>query len=198
MTHSQKTIHFHSVFVFAVNTDRRTSQHKRDSDTPSMPNGSEPYTGRQFMTDSIIESPDFRRTTPLVDIIVYIKDIKATGMTDLALSTKIETRIKTVLRIEPIEVQCYSKLGIGHIRVSTEDEKGCLINMGNFELDPTIAASTIIFTDTFELVWFVVFEANNQDSGVDWPSVNDISSRWVEVFRGEKPCECEHGQRSIS
>ncbi|CAF3753117.1 unnamed protein product [Rotaria sp. Silwood1] len=119
-------------------------------------------------------------------------DLPSPNKSDSELTSLIRHRIETTFRLTLIEIECYSKLGIGLIRVKENETKDYLVKtIGRIALSPQDTSATILFTETLEYVSYVVLDTTNVKDEINWPKPEVISNRWAEVYSGEKPNSCE-------
>ncbi|CAF0936839.1 unnamed protein product [Rotaria sordida] len=124
--------------------------------------------------------------------IVYITDLAFINKNDFELADLIRHRINAMLRIKLIGIQCYSKLGVGFIRVEKNEIKEYLINdVGWIGLDSKDGSSKIIFSEKLELISYIVLELTNEKDAANLPKPDEVIARWIEVSKGEKPHSCD-------
>ena len=118
-------------------------------------------------------------------IAVYIPDLPVGVFDDERLEPKISQRLTTQ---HVVKVRCYSRLGIGVVYVNTnEDKRRLLHEMKTMELDSS-AAMKVSFTDSLELVSYVVVESKHSE---DPPSIAEVSQCWMQQYRSSTPVRCE-------
>ena len=118
-------------------------------------------------------------------------DIPLLDMSDLQLATLIDQRIKT-FRISLLDVQCYSKLGMGRIRVQDNETLQHLTEeVGRLALKPQGASATVLFTKTFTYVSYIVLTTTDQHDDIDWPKPERLMRRCREIYSDEALQSCE-------
>jgi uncharacterized protein (TIGR02452 family) len=129
---------------------------------------------------------------PQPKFLVYIMDVPSLDKSDSELTSMIGQRIEATFRLTLIDIGCYSKLGIGFIRVKDNETKLYLTEtIRTLALSPRDASATILFTETLEYISYVVLDTTNVKEDIDWPKPEVISQRWIEVYSKEKPSSCE-------
>lgn len=124
--------------------------------------------------------------------VVYITDLPSDIEDDYKLETLICRRIEDLLQVKPKKLKCYSRLGIGVIYVTEERLKDRLLNkIGKLALDPKEGKYFITFVETIELISYIVLDVTNELKDEELPSAKDISRRWVELHKREKPLSCD-------
>jgi uncharacterized protein (TIGR02452 family) len=124
---------------------------------------------------------------------VYISDLPLHIDDDDQLASLIRRRIEKTLQFTPIDVKCYSKLGVGVVIVSDNKTKERLIDeVGNLTLQPKDGKDIISFVETLELVSYIVLDISKEKKDFVLPIPEEISGRWAEIFKAEKPLVCEN------
>ncbi|CAF1104234.1 unnamed protein product [Adineta ricciae] len=142
-------------------------------------------------TDRSSAKSTLARSISLEKIYLYVMDIPLLNMSDSQLATLIDQRLKT-FRISLLDVQCYSKLGIGRIRV--QDNETCqhlTEEVGRLALNPQDASATILFTKTFTYVSYIVLTAAGQHDDIVWPKPERLMRRYREIYSDEALQSCE-------
>jgi len=102
------------------------------------------------------------------------------------------SRIEDLLGSKPKKVKCYSKLGIGVIYVTDTRYKDRLLNkIGKLALDPKEGKYFITFVETIQLTSYIVLNVTNELKDEELPTTKEISRRWIELHKGEKPLSCD-------
>ncbi|CAF1122915.1 unnamed protein product [Rotaria sordida] len=122
---------------------------------------------------------------------VYISDLPSDIKDNYELETLVCRRIEDLLQLKPKKVKCYSKLGIGVIYVTDNQLKDRLLNkIGKLALDPKEGKYFITFVETIELISYIVLNVTDELKDKELPTTKEISRRWVELHKGEKPLSC--------
>ncbi|CAF0934714.1 unnamed protein product [Adineta ricciae] len=123
---------------------------------------------------------------------VYITDLPVHIQSNSKMEALISKRIEDMLQSKPKEVKCYSKLGIGFICVANNELKNRLLNtFGRIVLDPKDGKSYIVFVEDIEIISYMVLEVTKEEENQMLPTATDISRRWVELHKGERPVSCD-------
>ena len=126
------------------------------------------------------------------DTIVYIPDLPPNKDDDTQLERNVRIRLEKVTSVKPREIKCYSRLGVGVVRVDTDQTRNRLINeIETIVLDPGESKVIISFVAQLELVSYVAIEGPKDKNDVVSPASHDISRRWAALYRSERPCVCE-------
>ncbi|CAF3410048.1 unnamed protein product [Rotaria socialis] len=144
-------------------------------------------------TSETSSSPSMYKSQPppIPQATVYIKDLPAKTIDDIELANRICHRINELYKIEPLHIQCNSKLDFGSIRVSNEGKQYLVNTAGSMPMDNRPGSPLIIFMDTIELVSYVVVGVADDKNIQNLPKPDEISSRWFEIFSKLKPRSCE-------
>ncbi|CAF1327794.1 unnamed protein product [Rotaria sordida] len=170
-----------------------------DVDYPTIiksPSGSDKIDESKFNTTSTksfqsIESNDEEYSSEC-EAIVYISDLPSSIEDDLYLHRLIENGLEKTFQIKPIIIQCYSKLGAGFMRVRNNQIKKRLIeDIKKMVLDLSGSTHLISFSDTIELISYIVIDTTNEKNDVNLPKSDEILNRWIKIYNGEKPRSCE-------
>lgn len=123
--------------------------------------------------------------------IVYITDLPSDMQDNYTLETLVCSRIEDILQVKPKKVKCYSNLGIGVMYVTDDQMKDRLLNKtGPIALDRKEGKYFITFVETIELISYIVLDITNELKDEALPTTNEISHRWIELHKGEKPLSC--------
>ncbi|CAM2729616.1 unnamed protein product, partial [Rotaria socialis] len=126
------------------------------------------------------------------EAIVYISDLPPSIQDDSQLHRLIESRLEKVFQIEPISIQCYSKLGAGLMRVRNTQIKNRLVeDIKIMPLDLLEGTHVISFRETLEVVSYIVIDTTNEENDMDLPTAQEIRKRWIELYRGDEPSSCD-------
>ncbi|CAF1027702.1 unnamed protein product, partial [Rotaria sordida] len=175
------------------------NQELMDVDYPTIiksPFGSDKIDESKFNTTSTkgfqsIESNDEEYSSEC-EAIVYITDLPSSIEDDLYLHRLIENGLEKTFQIKPIIIQCYSKLGAGFMRVRNNQIKKRLIeDIKKMVLDLSGSTHLISFSDTIELISYIVIDTTNEKNDVNLPKSDEILNRWIKIYNGEKPRSCE-------
>jgi hypothetical protein len=129
---------------------------------------------------------------PQRPVVVYISDLPPDMQDDTQLEGVIRHRVEKTLKIKIIDVKCYSKLSVGVMRVSENQTKDDLVNtLGKLALNPKDGNNFISFVETLELVSYIVLDVPKEKKDLVLPSAEEVSRRWEELYKGEKPLACE-------
>ncbi|CAF1338926.1 unnamed protein product [Adineta steineri] len=143
-------------------------------------------------TDGTIVGPSLVRSVLSQKIYVYITDLPPLNKSDSELASLIGQRIEKTFRLTLGDIQCYSRLGVGRVRVQNDDTKHFLTEtVGTLALNPQDASATIRFTETFKYVSYIVLTALKVDDDMEWPKPEKIIRRWNEMYSGEGLQLCE-------
>ncbi|CAF2547621.1 unnamed protein product [Rotaria sp. Silwood2] len=125
------------------------------------------------------------------ETMVYIPDLPLDIENNNELEYRLRHRLSIVLKIEPIDVKCYSNFGIGYCRVRNNEEKEHLVKVvGKIAWDVGEESVMISFSDTIELVSYIVFKRTKENKDIDSLTVNEIVRRWIENYNAEMPLFC--------
>ncbi|CAF1108276.1 unnamed protein product, partial [Adineta ricciae] len=123
---------------------------------------------------------------------VYITDLPVHIQSNSKMEALISKRVEDMLQSKPKEVKCYSKLGIGVICVANNERKNRLLNtFGRIALDPKDGKNYIVFVEDIQLISYMVLEVTKEEENQMLPTATDISRRWVELHKGERPVSCD-------
>ena len=126
------------------------------------------------------------------DLIVYIIDLPTNMDDDAQLERCIRNRLERMTNLKPQHIKCHSLLGVGVMHVDSEEDRNqCINDIENIVLDPGGDKAIISFVAELELVSYVMLEVSQDEKDVVFPTSDDISRRWIELFRGERPSVCE-------
>ena len=123
--------------------------------------------------------------------IVYIPDLPANMVDNLELEQLIRRRVEDIFDIQLTNVKCYSKLGVGVIHVTDNQVRNRLLKMGKLLLNPKDDKFSITFTDTIELVSYVVLDIQKEVKDNDLPITKEITRRWIDLHNGDEPQSCD-------
>lgn len=106
------------------------------------------------------------------------------------LESLIRSRIEKNFKIRLASIRCYSKLGVGVIHVTNEEDKNTLINdIGSFNLNPKDGNIMIKFVNTLQLLSYVVIDVTTDPNDRSLPKADEVSHGWRELFQ-ERPSQC--------
>ncbi|CAF4422869.1 unnamed protein product [Rotaria sp. Silwood2] len=126
------------------------------------------------------------------EAIVYISDLPSNIDNDAYLENLIYNRLEKSFQITPISIRCYSKLGAGFICVCNNEIKSRLIqDIQKTVLDPTGDTSMITFSDTIELVSYIVIDRTNENKDINLPTSEEILHQWIQTYNIQKPLSCD-------
>ncbi|CAF4245704.1 unnamed protein product, partial [Rotaria sp. Silwood2] len=127
------------------------------------------------------------------DVIVYISDVPTNiDHDDAHLANLIHMHLQKTFQIMPSNIQCYSSLRAGFMRVRNNKIKDRLVkDIKTIVLDLSENPSLISFNDTFEFTSYIVIDKTNENKDVDLPKFDEILKRWIKIYNGEKPYSCE-------
>jgi hypothetical protein len=122
---------------------------------------------------------------------VYISNLPSDTDDDYQLASDIRKRVEKVLKIQAGGIKCYSKLGVGVMYVSNDEIKEHLINdIEDLTLYLKEEKNTISFVERLELVSYIVLDISREKTDPVLPTADEISRRWVDLYKGEKPLDC--------
>lgn len=122
--------------------------------------------------------------------IVYITGLPLDIDDNHELERKLRHRLLVVLRIDPLEVKCYSNFGIGCCRVRSNAEKEYLTKVVGkivWDADDSVMIS---FRETIELISYIVFKRTKENNRLGSQTVNEIIRRWMDSYNAEAPITC--------
>ncbi|CAF1475204.1 unnamed protein product, partial [Rotaria magnacalcarata] len=126
------------------------------------------------------------------EAIVYISDLPSNIQDDKHLHDLIENRLEKTSQIKPITIECHSKLGVGFMRVRSTKIKNRLVeDIKGLVLDLPGGAHLISFSDTIELVSYIVIDKTHEKNDINLPTPSEILDRWIHLYNGEKPLSCD-------
>ena len=147
--------------------------------------------------DHVSSKTERKPSTPSVsayetpEISVYITDLPLDKEDDHQLTNLVRRRLESILKGELSHIKCYSKLGIGIVHVSNNQQKNYLISdLGRVPLESK-GKDMMLFTDTLQLVSYVVVNVTEGKSNLTLPTPDEICRRWMELHKGKKPLACE-------
>ena len=106
------------------------------------------------------------------------------------LESLIRSRIEKNFKIPVASIRCYSKLGVGVIHVTNEDDKNTLINdIDSFHLHPKDGNIMIKFVNTLKLLSYVVIDVTTDLGDRSLPKAGEVAQGWRELFQ-EQPSQC--------
>ncbi|CAF1338910.1 unnamed protein product [Adineta steineri] len=122
---------------------------------------------------------------------VYIPDLPLNIENNDELEHRLRHRLSIVLKIEPIDVKCYSNFGIGYCHVRSNEEKDHLVKVvGKIAWDVGEESVMISFSDRIELVSYIVFKRTKENKDIDSLKENEIIHRWIDNYNAEIPLSC--------
>ncbi|CAF1095844.1 unnamed protein product [Rotaria sordida] len=123
--------------------------------------------------------------------IVYIRNLPPEIQDNSKLEHLVRRRVETSTKVQPDDIKCYSKLGIGIIHVLNDEIKDHFVkNIGQMVLDPTKGKMLVSFVSELELVSYIVIDVTKKAKDFTLPTSEEISCRWMELYKGEKPLNC--------
>ncbi|CAF3248737.1 unnamed protein product, partial [Rotaria socialis] len=126
------------------------------------------------------------------EAIVYISDLPPSIQDDLQLHRLIENRLEKTFQIIPTIIQCYTKIGAGFMRVRNTQIKNRLVeDIKKIILDLPGGTHLISFSDTIEIVSYIVIDKTHEKNDINLPNPSEILKRWVHLYTGEKPHSCD-------
>ncbi|CAF3102314.1 unnamed protein product, partial [Rotaria socialis] len=126
------------------------------------------------------------------EAIVYISDLPPSIQDDLQLHRLIENRLEKTFQIIPTIIQCYTKIGAGFMRVRNTQIKNRLVeDIKKIILDLPGGTHLISFSDTIEIVSYIVIDKTHEKNDINLPNPSEILKRWVHLYTGEKPLSCD-------
>ncbi len=131
-------------------------------------------------------------SSPQHEGMIYILDLPSDISDNFELEKLISRRVEDLLQAKLKKIKCYSKLGVGVIYVTDNSLKDRLLNkLGKLALDPKEGKYSITFVETVELISYIVLDVTQESKDEELPTAKEISRRWVEIHKGEKPLSCE-------
>ncbi|CAF1248033.1 unnamed protein product, partial [Adineta ricciae] len=121
---------------------------------------------------------------------VYVTDLPLDIDDNHELEQKLRQRLLVVLRIEPLEVKCYSNFGIAYCRVGNNAEKEHLTQVVGkiaWDADDPVMVS---FRETIEFISYIVFKRTKENNSLGSVTVNEIIRAWIDSYNAEAPIAC--------
>ncbi|CAF4269033.1 unnamed protein product, partial [Didymodactylos carnosus] len=111
---------------------------------------------------------------------------------NIQLERTIRQRLSVVLKVEPVDVKCYSNFGFGYVCVKNNQIKEHLVNVvDKMAYDSRQETVVISFKDSVEFVSYIVFDKGNENEDINFPKSDEIVRRWIANYNGEMPLDCD-------
>jgi uncharacterized protein (TIGR02452 family) len=140
---------------------------------------------------STIDNSDPPSSTVTKDddpIVVYVLDLPVNIENPRTLEDMIRQCLEERHRQKVRDVKCDTKLGIGTISLDQDEDKRYLTQKIQKILIEPSNNTTVSIVDQLELVSYVVIQSTEAK---DLPTVDDLSRRWMQVYRTKSPPKCE-------
>ena len=123
--------------------------------------------------------------------LIYILDLPSTIRDNYQLEQTIRRRLDDAFDIKINNIKCYSKLGIGVIETKDSQVRKRLFSIGRLSLDPKQKQCDITFSDSIELVSYVVLNITKEMKDLDLPTTKEVARRWYDLHDDDQPLSCE-------
>ncbi|UJR12850.1 hypothetical protein I4U23_017024 [Adineta vaga] len=122
--------------------------------------------------------------------IVYVPEIPSNIENKAEFERNIYQNLKQIVNIHSDDFQSFPNLGFGIIYVTNNEIKRQLVDkVQKMELQMGKESITISFSETLELVLYVVLDVKDQENISRLPTIEEMS-KWIKSYIGEKPQSC--------